>query len=125
MSTLTNTHPARMKRAQASLQNAHAPIHQSSLPRLVLGAVALVPAASLIAALLTEGATRMALGYFNILWTGLLMLVFGGWMLKSGRFSLERKIAWVFSWILAAPLSLPLYWYRHVWHAPQGHVTHA
>ncbi len=125
MPTITNTHPARMERAQASLENAHSPIHQSTFPRLLLGAIALVPAASLIAALATEGATRMAFGYFNILWTGLLMLVFGGWMLKSGRFSTDRKVAWVFSWILAAPISLPLYWYRHVWHAPEAQLTHA
>ena len=125
MTTITNTHPARMERAQASLKNAHSPIHQSALPRLLLGGIALVPAASLVAFFLTEGATAMGIGYFNILWTGLLMLIFGGWMLKSGRFSLDRKVAWVFAWILAAPLTLPLYWYRHVWNAPEAQLTHA
>jgi len=125
MTPITNTHPARRERAQASLQNAHSPIHQSTFPRLLLGVVALVPAVSLAAALLADGATRMALGYFNILWTGLLMLVFGGWMVKSGRFSTDRKLAWVFSWILAAPITLPLYWVRHVWNAPKAQLTHA
>lgn len=125
MTPTTNTHPARLEGAQSTLKNAHSPIHQSALPRLVLGIIALVPAASLIAVAVTEDATRMAFGYFNILWTGLLMLVFGGWMVKSGRFSTDRKIAWVFGWILAAPITLPLYWYRHVWNAPEAQLTHA
>jgi hypothetical protein len=124
MTTTTNTHPRRRERANATLENAHSPIHQSWLPRLVLGAIALVPALSFLMALTAEGARQVALGYFNILWTGLLILVFGGWMIRSGRFSLDRKIAWVFAWLLAAPISLPLYWYRHVWNAPEAQVVH-
>jgi len=120
----TNTHPRRLDRAKTTLENAHAPVHQSSLPRLVLGVISIIPAISLVMALVAEGSERAGLGYFNLLWTGLLILVFGGWMVRSGRFSLEQKIAWVFSWILAAPITLPLYWFRHVWNAPEAQVVH-
>ena len=106
------------------LVDAHDPTHQKRFPRVVIGAVALVPLASLVALLLTEGSTRMAIGYFSLLWTGLLVVVFGGWMMKGAGFSLDRKIAWAFAFILAAPLTLPLYWYRHVWNAPVGRVQH-
>ncbi len=122
--TITNTDPRRLEEAKRSLENDHSPIHQSTLPRLVLGAISLVPAISFVMALAAEGARQVALGYFNVLWTGLLILVYGGWMLRSGRFSLDRKIAWVFAWLLAAPISLPLYWYRHVWKAPKAQLTH-
>lgn len=124
MTTLVNTHSARGKRAQSALTSAHAPVHQSALPRLVLGLIALMPAVSFIAALQAEGAAQMGYAYFNVLWTGLLALTFSGWMFASGRFSKEQKFAWVFSWIVMPPLSLPLYWFRHVWNAPEATVTH-
>ena len=104
---------------------AHDPTHQSRMPRLVLGLVAVVPAISLVLALSTDGATQVAIGYLNILWTALLMLVFGGWMIRTAGFSLDRKIAWAFAFILAAPITLPLYWYLHVWKAPTARVVHA
>jgi len=94
------------------------------VPRLLLGTIALVPAISLIMALAAEGPEQAGLAYFNILWTGLLILVFGGWMMSSKRFNLSQRFAWVFSWILAAPITLPLYWYRHVWNAPEAQVVH-
>jgi len=122
--TYTNTHPRRLDEAQGALANAHAPVHQSWIPRLVLGAVALVPAISLVMALDAQGSDQVALGYFNILWTGLLMLVFGGWMMASKRFASGQKLAWIFAWLLAAPVALPLYWYRHIWQAPKAELVH-
>lgn len=122
--SFTNTHPSRLERAKTTLKNAHAPIHQSAIPRLLLGTISLVPAISLVMALSAEGPDQAALGYFNILWTGLLILVFGGWMVSSKRFSLSQRFAWVFSFLVAAPITLPLYWYRHVWNAPEAQVVH-
>jgi len=122
--THSNTHPRRIHRAQDALANAHAPVHQSWLPRLVLGAIAIVPAISLVMALNAQGSEQAALGFFNILWTGLLMLVFGGWMVASKRFASGQKLAWVFVWLLAAPITLPLYWYRHVWGASKAQLIH-
>lgn len=122
--TYANTHPGRTPLADSSLRDAHAPVHQSRLPRLVFGAIALVPAVSLGAALGAEGAEQVALGFFNVLWTGLLMLMFGGWMVTSRRFSSGQRLGWIFAFVLAAPLSLPLYWYRHVWQAPEAQVVH-
>lgn len=124
MSSITNTHPARLDRAKTSLKDAHAPVHQNRFPRLVLGLVALVPAISFVAALVSDGATQMGFAYLNLLWTGLLAIVFSGWMIRSGRFRLEQKIAWVFGFVVAPPITLPLYWYRHVWNAPEAQVTH-
>jgi len=121
MTTLTKTARAR---SQSLSTDAHSPVYQSTLPRLVLGLIALVPAASLIAAFQSQGATQMGYAYFNILWTGLLALTFSSWMFGSGRFSSEQKLAWIFSWIAMPPLTLPLYWYRHVWNAPEAAVTH-
>jgi len=106
------------------MKDANSPVHQSAIPRLLLGLIALVPAASFVAFLVAEGPRQMAFGYFNVLWTALLALIFGGWMVKSGRFSFERKFAWVFSWVVAPPITLPLYWYRHVWNAPEAQVVH-
>ena len=46
-----------------------------------------------------------------LMWTGLLVLVFGGWMVKTQGVPLDRKVAWGFAFVLLAPITLPLYWY--------------
>ncbi len=106
------------------MDDAHDPTHQTRLPRLILGLVALVPFVSLVMALVADGATRAALGYFHVLWTALLVLIFGTWMVKNPTLTLDRKLAWGFFFVLIAPLALPLYWRRHVWRAPTSTVTH-
>ena len=107
------------------LVDAHDPSHQTRLPRMILGLCALVPVASLAILPFMEGAARAGMGYFSLLWTGLLVLVFGGWMVKTQGVPLDRKVAWGFAFVLLAPITLPLYWYRHVWNAPVARVRHA
>lgn len=124
------------------LSTHHAPRHEppthgrpSSMrmsTRVVLGILAFVPAAIGVAILVglvaaapdTEVASMTAAPvanaglYGGLLAMFLLLLFFGAFVMNNRRIGPTSKAWWAVGFLLAGPVTIPLYWYMHVLHAP-------
>lgn len=56
--------------------------------------------------------------YAGVLFMFMLALFFGAFVMNDRRIRSNSKIWWAVSFIVAGPISIPLYWYVHVLHAP-------
>ena len=106
--------------------------HSETIPRWGVGArVALgvlslialiIPLVLLAVALLTPGSdavdTQLLGGSFGMfIFHGLLVLFFVSFVIQNPRIEQERAL-WIAGLLFAAPLTLPIYWWKHIWKAP-------
>jgi hypothetical protein len=106
--------------------------HSETIPRWGVGARAalgllsfialLIPVVLLSVALLTPPGhdidTTLLGGAFGMfIFHGLLVLFFVSFVVQNPRIE-EERILWVLGLLVAAPLMLPIYWWKHIWKAP-------
>ncbi|WP_157560500.1 hypothetical protein [Hydrogenivirga sp. 128-5-R1-1] len=56
-----------------------------------------------------------AFHFFMYLYTGLLFAFYVIHLLGNRELSKERKALWAFAFLFFSVLSMPLYWYLHIW----------
>lgn len=105
----------------------HAPPRMSRAARFAVGVVAFGPLIGLAAALSAglESAAGLGIAIGTLFWSTMALFLFGGYLLGGCRFSGVQQAGWSLAFLFAAPLSLPLFWFRHVLGAPRRPVHRA
>jgi uncharacterized membrane protein YedE/YeeE len=80
-----------------------------------LGLVACLATATLSAgSLLGSGLFGVLLGAATLVMTFVLFLVYGNLVSNNSRLSTRGRTAWLFAFLVAGPVTVPLYWLMHV-----------
>ena len=125
MSSIPITHPQTdttdsTDRLRVRSPEPHLPRFQRAGARLLLGLCSVVPLGGLVA-ILAYGPERplsIAMGFGVLLWTALMIAMFGGYAFRNPRLAPQTRRAWLFLMVIGAPLTLPVYWAKHVWSPP-------
>ncbi|MFW6049959.1 MAG: hypothetical protein ACODAU_02225 [Myxococcota bacterium] len=97
------------------------PSTQGRGTRALLGLLAFLPLALVVAAGVFASTPEGGAGtmlYGAVLLMFLLVLFFGAFVINNRRIPGQHKVGWAASFLLIGPVTIPLYWYIHVWHAP-------
>ena len=119
----TTPHPEIARAMETDLEHPHAPRHLRPMTRALWGVVALVPALAFFAALISSSPVNVLLAGFGLFWCGLCLVFFGSHLFRS-PLSQARRRMWAAALLFATPIAAPLFWWRWIQNAPEGHLQH-